>query len=81
VWDPSQSKWIAENVGIEPDVEVEHDPEAVRQGKDPQLEKAVEIVMAELAKGPGAQPKRPAFPNYQRPGGPPTATTANAVKK
>jgi small conductance mechanosensitive channel len=28
-----QSKWIAENVGIEPDVEVEHDPEAVRQGK------------------------------------------------
>jgi tricorn protease len=81
VWDPSQSKWIAENVGIEPDVEVEHDPEAVRQGKDPQLEKAVEIVMAELAKGPGVQPKRPAFPNYQRPGGPPTATTANAVKK
>jgi tricorn protease len=81
VWDPSQSKWIAENVGIEPDIEVEHDPEAVRQGKDPQLEKAVEIVLAELAKGPAAQPKRPAFPNYQRPGGPPTATTANAVKK
>jgi tricorn protease len=81
VWDPSQSKWIAENVGIEPDIEVEHDPEAVRQGKDPQLEKAVEIVMAELAKAPRAQPKRPAFPNYQRPGGPPTGETANAVKK
>jgi tricorn protease len=81
VWDPSQSKWIAENVGIEPDVEVEHDPEAVRQGKDPQLEKAVEIVMAELAKAPRTQPKRPAFPNYQRPGGPPTGDTANAVRK
>lgn len=81
VWDPSQSKWIAENVGVEPDVEIEHDPEAVRQGKDPQLEKAVEIVMAELAKGPRTQPKRPAFPNYQRPGGPPGGETANAVRK
>jgi tricorn protease len=81
VWDPSQSKWIAENVGIEPDVEIENDPEAVRQGKDPQLEKAVEIVMAELAKGPRTQPKRPAFPNYQRPGGPPTGETPNAVRK
>ena len=81
VWDPSQSKWIAENVGIEPDFEIEHDPEAVRQGKDPQLEKAVEIVMAEMAKGPRTQPKRPAFPNYQRPGGPPTGETANAVRK
>jgi tricorn protease len=81
VWDPSQSKWIAENVGIEPDVEIENDPEAVRQGKDPQLEKAVEIVMAELAKAPRTPPKRPAFPNYQRPGGPPTGETANAVRK
>jgi tricorn protease len=81
VWDPSQSKWIAENVGVEPDVEVEHDPAAVRQGKDPQLDKAVEIVMAELAKRPGTEPKRPAFPNYQRPGGPPTAGTPNAVRR
>jgi tricorn protease len=81
VWDPSQSKWIAENVGIEPDVEVEHDPEAVRQGKDPQLEKAVEIVVAELKKRPSVEPKRPAFPNYQRPGGPPTAGTPNAVRR
>jgi tricorn protease len=81
VWDPSQSKWIAENVGIEPDVEVEHDPEAVRQGKDPQLDKAVEIVLADLAKQPRVQPKRPAVPNYQRPGGPPTAGTANAVRR
>jgi tricorn protease len=81
VWDPAQSKWIAENVGVEPDVEVEHDPAAVRQGKDPQLEKAVEIVMAELAKRPVLEPKRPAYPNYHRPGGPPTVTTANAVRR
>jgi hypothetical protein len=37
--------------------------------------------MADLAKQPRTQPKRPAFPNYQRPGGPPTTGTANAVRK
>ena len=65
VWDPPTSKWIAENVGVAPDIEVEHDPELVRQGKDPQLEKAMEVVMAELAKNPVAKPKRPSYPNYQ----------------
>lgn len=81
VWDPATSKWIAENVGIEPDIEVENDPELVRQGKDPQLEKAIEVVMAELARQPAVEPKRPAYPNYQVPGGPPTANTANATRK
>ena len=64
VWGPN-SQWDAENVGVPPDVEVEHDPELVRQGKDPQLEKAIEVVMAELAKNPVVKPKRPSYPNYQ----------------
>ncbi|MDX2151761.1 MAG: PDZ domain-containing protein [Bryobacteraceae bacterium] len=81
VWDPATSKWIAENVGVEPDIEVENDPELVRQGRDPQLEKAIETVMAELAKRPATEPKRPAYPNYQIPGGAPTASTANATRK
>lgn len=81
VWDPSSSKWIAENVGVEPDVEVEMEPELVRQGKDPQLEKAVELVMAELAKKPAAKPKRPAYPNYHKPGGAPGPNTANATRR
>ncbi len=81
VWDPATSKWIAENVGVEPDVEVEQDPELVRQGKDPQLEKAVELVMAELAKKPSAKPKRPTYPNYHNPGGAPGPNTANATRK
>jgi tricorn protease len=66
VWGPD-SKWDAENVGIAPDIEVEHDPALVRQGRDPQLERAIEVVMAELAKNPVAAPKRPAYPNYHRP--------------
>jgi tricorn protease len=65
VWGPD-SKWDAENIGIPPDIEVEHDPALVRQGKDPQLEKAIEVVMAQLAKSPVAKPKRPAYPNYHK---------------
>ena len=41
-----------ENKGIQPDIEVEMDPAAVRQGHDPQLEKAIEVVLEELAKNP-----------------------------
>ena len=82
VWDPATSKWIAENVGVEPDIEVENEPDQVsKQGRDPQLEKAIEVVMAELAKKPQTAPKRPAYPNYQIPGGPPTAATSNSTRK
>jgi tricorn protease len=65
VWDPEQSQWIAENVGISPDIEVEHDPEAVRNGHDPQLERAVQEILAELAKNPPKTLKRPTFSKYQ----------------
>ena len=65
VWSPRVG-WIAENVGIHPDIEVELDPALVRQGKDPQLDKAIEVVMAELAKNPPAKPKRPAYPDHYR---------------
>ena len=60
-------EWVAENVGIGPDIEIELDPKAVREGKDPQLEKAVEVVMEALKKNPPPKHTRPAFPKY-RPG-------------
>ncbi len=56
--------WEVENHGIAPDYDVDLDPAAVRQGHDPQLEKAVEIVMQELKQHPLPQYKRPAYPNY-----------------
>jgi tricorn protease len=65
VWSPKDG-WIAENIGIAPDIEVEHDPALVRQGKDPQLDKAIEVVTAALAKSPVAKPKRPAFPDHYK---------------
>jgi len=64
VWNPDKGEWEVENRGIQPDVEVEFDPEAVRAGHDPQLEKAVEVVMQELEQNPVPHPKRPAYPNY-----------------
>jgi tricorn protease len=68
VYNP-EGKYDIENQGVSPDIEVELDPLSVRQGHDPQLEKAVEVVMAELEKNPVPRPKRPPYPRYQRPGG------------
>jgi tricorn protease len=65
VWSPD-GHWIAENVGVSPDIEVELDPALVRRGKDPQLDKAIEIVMDGLAKNPPVKPKRPAYPDYHK---------------
>jgi tricorn protease len=62
-----EGKYDIENQGMPPDIEVELDPLSVRQGHDPQLEKAVEVVMAELEKNPVPRPKRPPYPRYQRP--------------
>lgn len=64
IYNPHSGQWEVENIGIAPDIEVEHDPELVRQGRDPQLEKAIEVVMAELKKSPPPQPKRPPYPNH-----------------
>jgi tricorn protease len=45
---------------------VEHDPALVRKGQDPQLDKAIEVVMQELAKNPVPTPERPAYPRYHK---------------
>jgi tricorn protease len=60
-----KGEWEVENVGVGPDIEVEFDPAEWRKGRDPQLEKAVEVLMEELKKNPRPQYKRPAYPNYQ----------------
>jgi len=60
----AEGKWEIENLGVAPDVEVEQDPELVRQGHDPQLEKAVQLALDALTKSPVVVLKRPAFPDY-----------------
>src|SRR6185369_899599 len=71
-WNPNGT-WDVENWGVEPDIEVEVDPALWRQGRDPQLEKAVAVLLAELEKHPLPQHRKPPYPNYHR--GDPTAST------
>ncbi|HEV2177432.1 MAG TPA: PDZ domain-containing protein [Terriglobia bacterium] len=56
--------WEVENHGIAPDVEVEMDPKLVREGHDPQLERAVQVALALLKKNPPATFERPPYPDY-----------------
>ncbi|HEY2018727.1 MAG TPA: PDZ domain-containing protein [Bryobacteraceae bacterium] len=65
IWNPNGT-FDVENHGVAPDIEVELDPAAVRQGHDPQLEKAIEVVMQELAAHPVPELKRPTWPDYQK---------------
>jgi tricorn protease len=57
-------EWEVENHGVAPDVEVELDPAAWREGHDAQLEKAIEVVMQQLKDHPLPQINRPPYPNY-----------------
>lgn len=57
-------EWDVENHGVAPDVEVEIMPKDWMTGHDPQLERAIELVMDSLKKNPLPVAKRPAFPNY-----------------
>ena len=59
-------QWEVENAGVAPDIEIEFDPALWRQGRDPQLERAVEYLLDELKKNPPKQYKLPAFPNYHK---------------
>ena len=40
-----QGEWDVENKGVAPDIEVEMEPKIIRQGRDPQLEKAVQTAL------------------------------------
>ena len=59
-----EGQWEVENVGVAPDIEVDLDPRAWREGRDPQLEKAVEWLLEELKRNPPPTHSRPPFPKY-----------------
>jgi tricorn protease len=53
------SKWLIENHGVQPDVVVDNPPDLVLKGQDPQLEKAVQMLMNEIKANPKKLPARP----------------------
>ena len=61
IWTPEDG-WVVENEGVPADIEVEQTPADVIAGRDPQLEKAIEVVMAELKKTPSKKAGRPPYP-------------------
>ncbi|HEY6516113.1 MAG TPA: PDZ domain-containing protein [Steroidobacteraceae bacterium] len=53
-----------ENHGVSPDMPVWQDPKLIRQGHDPQLERAVAIALQQLAAHPTPHYQRPPWRNY-----------------
>jgi tricorn protease len=64
-YDPKTGTWLMENRGVTPDFELEIMPAAWRAGRDPQLEKAVQMALQALNLTRPTIPKRPAFPIYK----------------
>jgi tricorn protease len=58
--------WTLENQGVEPDIEIDNLPADVIQGKDPQLDRAIEEVMARLRRDPKGFPDIPPFPDKSK---------------
>lgn len=56
----TDGKWAVENEGVYPDIEVVDRADLVVQGRDPSLEKAVEVLLEELKNNP---PKKLVVPN------------------
>jgi len=60
-WTPEDG-WVIENEGVPPDIEVEETPATLLAGRDPQLEKAIEVAMQALAANPPQRSTRPPYP-------------------
>jgi tricorn protease len=60
IW--TKEGFVVENEGVPPDIDVEQTPADIIAGRDPQLEKAIEVVMKQLAEHPPEKTARPPFP-------------------
>jgi tricorn protease len=70
VFDPINNVWVAENEGVPPDIEVLLDARSVAQGRDPQLERAVQEALRLLEGQAQGEVSPPPYPTpSRRPGG------------
>ncbi len=58
----TDGKWVVENEGVSPDIEVVDRPDEVARGRDPSLEKAIEVLLEELNRRPAARVVVPPAP-------------------
>ena len=61
VFDPLNNKWVGENIGIAPDIEVYQDARSLAKGEDPQLLRGVKELMKQLKKIKTKQVKPPKY--------------------
>ncbi len=61
-----EGEWIIEGIGVYPDIEVVDEPHLVATGKDPSLEKAIEVLLKELEENPPRPWKVPADPDRSK---------------
>jgi len=57
-----EGEWVVENYGVDPTVPVDNLPHEVIDGRDPQLEKAVEVLLHQIAEDPIEVPEHGRFP-------------------
>ncbi|WP_026376879.1 S41 family peptidase [Aestuariibacter salexigens] len=62
VFDPINNRWIGENVGIAPDIDVYQDARALNSDRDPQLERGVQEVLKMLNERQLVEVVPPAYP-------------------
>ena len=55
-------EWTIEGHGVDPDIEVDNDVRALLDGRDPQLEKAVQVLLDKIAADPRPEPTPPPAP-------------------
>jgi tricorn protease len=58
----ARGAWAVEGHGVDPDIVVENDARSLLEGRDPQLERAVEELKAMVAERPAKLPARPEPP-------------------
>jgi tricorn protease len=63
----TDGRWFAEGHGVEPDIEVPEDPTALAQGREPQLERAIEEVLRLIETSPPMRPQRPPYEDRRAP--------------
>jgi len=58
----SKGQWVIEGYGVDPDIEVDNDPQSEIAGRDPQLERGIAELMTKIKNNPTKLPPHPAAP-------------------
>lgn len=58
--------WAVENYGTDPDIDIDITPQDYARGRDPQMEKAIEVILEKLESNPPVKPTFSDRPNLGR---------------